>query len=362
MCKNRSPLQCVVPPYLLDAVIKNGTDKQRSWASRSLASDHRLRTARVTNVAVRAGGPREGADALAGAAAQPTPDRIIRDAQGGWEVTGIPIVRREGDPSNGDADVDRAYDGLGDTHAFWLDVFGRESIDDENMPLRGIVHFGEEYDNAFWDGRRMVFGDGDGELFVSFTKSLDVIGHELGHGVIEDEAGLEYWGQSGALNESLADVWGSLVKQRKLGQSADQADWLIGAEIIGDEFDGVALRSMSNPGSAYDDAVLGKDPQPKHWDDYVRTWEDEGGVHINSGIPNHAFWRLATQLGGNAWERPGRIWYDALRHSRLRTTATFRDFARITHEVAQRAYGNSSAEASAVQEAWDFVGVRWPNP
>ena len=122
----------------------------------------------------------------------PTPDRIIRDAQNGWEVTGIPIVRREGEASTGDADVDRAYDGLGDTHAFWLDVFGRESIDDENMPLRGIVHFGEDYDNAFWDGRRMVFGDGDGELFLSFTRSLDVIGHELAHGVIEDEAGLEY--------------------------------------------------------------------------------------------------------------------------------------------------------------------------
>jgi Zn-dependent metalloprotease len=358
MCRN--PLHCVVPPYLIDAVIRNGSEGQREWALQTIRSDHRIRSARVTNLKARAGGPREGFDALAGASAIPAPDRIIRDAQGSWEITGIPIVRREGEPATGDADADRVYDFFGDTYGFWHDVFGRNSIDDENMPLRGIVHFGEKYDNAFWDGRRMVFGDGDGELFVSFTLSLDVIGHELGHGITEDEGPLEYFGQSGALNESLSDVWGSLVKQHKLGQSADQADWLIGAEVIGDEFDGVAIRSMSNPGSAYDDAVLGKDPQPKHWDDYVRTFEDEGGVHINSGIPNHAFWRLATQLGGNAWERPGRIWYDALRDRHLSTTSTFRQFARITFDVATRRFGAGSAEANAVEGAWDFVGVRWP--
>jgi Zn-dependent metalloprotease len=353
------PLHCIVPPYLIAAIAERGSDRQRAWAIRTVLSDERIRKARVANAGTRAGGPREGADALAAAAPMPQPNRIIRDAENAWEPVSLKIVRREGDPATGDAAVDEAYDGLGDTHAFWLDVFGRESIDDANMPLRGVVHFGEEYDNAFWDGRRMVFGDGDGELFLRFTLSLDVIGHELGHGVIEDEAGLEYWAQTGALNEHIADWAGILVKQYKLGQTADQADWLIGAEIKGDEFDGVAIRSMADPGSAYDDAVLGKDPQPKHWDDYVRTWEDEGGVHINSGIPNHAFWRLATQLGGQAWEAPGRIWYDALRDSHLKRTATFREFARITHQVAVRHFGTSSTEAGAVKEAWDYVGIRW---
>ena len=131
------------------------------------------------------------------------------------------------------------------------------------------MHFGEEYPNAFWDGRRMAFGDGDGELFVRFTKSLDVIAHELGHGVVEDEGALEYHGQSGALNEHFADVAGAMVKQHKLGQTADQADWLIGADLLGPEFDGDALRSMKAPGTAYDDDTLGKDPQPAHWRDYV---------------------------------------------------------------------------------------------
>ena len=216
-----------------------------------------------------------------------------------------------------------------------------------------------EYPNAFWDGRRMAFGDGDGELFLRFTKSLDVIAHELGHGVVEDEGALEYSGQPGALNEHFADVAGSMVKQYELGQTAGEADWLIGAELRGDEFDGDALRSLKAPGTAFDDAVLGKDPQPAHWDDYVITFEDNGGVHINSGIPNRAFHLLATNLGGNSWHAPGRIWYDALRSPLLTPTATFRQFARLTHRAARQRYGPGSDQALAVREAWADVGIRW---
>ena len=237
-------------------------------------------------------------------------------------------------------------------------MFGRDSIDDEGMPLRGIVHFGRKYDNAFWDGRRMIFGDGDGTLFVRFTKSLDVIGHELTHGVTEDEAGLEYFGQSGALNEHVSDVFGSLVKQYTLGQDAAQADWLIGAEILAPGV-GKALRSMEAPGTAFDHPVLGKDPQPDHWRRYVRTTDDNGGVHINSGIPNHAFYVTAMEIGGNAWEAPGEIWYETLRHPRLRPTATFGRFAHLTFLTAERLYGQGSDEANAVKKGWDTVGVRW---
>lgn len=360
MPRCRNPLSCVVPPYMLDAVARRGSDRQREWALRTLSADTMIRTARSANTLVRGRkGRREGADALAAARATGAPNRIIFDAENGWEVTGNKRVREEGDAPTGDLAADEAYDGFGETHDFWQDVFSRDSIDDENMPLRGIVHFGEEYPNAFWDGRRMAFGDGDGELFLRFTLSLDVIGHELGHGVIEDEAALEYWGQTGALNEHVADVAGIMVKQRKLGQTADEADWLIGAELRGDEFDGDAMRSMKAPGTAYDDACLGKDPQPAHWDDYVRTWDDNGGVHINSGIPNRAFYLLATNLGGQSWRRPGRIWYDALRNRELTTTATFRQFARLTHRAARNRYGVGSDEAKAVREAWAEVGVRW---
>jgi Zn-dependent metalloprotease len=357
MCRN--PLHCVVPPYMLSRVADNGTEKQRAWALRTLSADTTIRHARSVNAkALGKKGAREGHDALA-AAGPGVRTRSIMDAKRGWDVTGLRRVRDEDDGPTGDPAVDEAFDGLGDTWDFWQNAFSRDSIDNENMPMRGVVHFGEDYPNAFWDGRRMVFGDGDDEIFLRFTKSLDVIGHELGHGVIEDEAGLEYWGQSGALNEHFADVAGVMVKQYKLGQTADQADWLIGADLRGDEFDGDALRNMKAPGTAYDDAVLGKDPQPAHWRNYVRTFEDNGGVHINSGIANKAFYLLATNLGGKAWHAPAHIWYDALRNPQLTTTATFRQFARTTHRAARQRFGVGSDQAKAVREAWAEVGVRW---
>ncbi|SQI22331.1 Extracellular minor metalloprotease precursor [Salmonella enterica subsp. arizonae] len=135
----------------------------------------------------------------------------------------------------------------------------------------------------------MVFGDGDGEIFNRFTSSIDVVAHELTHGVTETEAGLIYFGQSGALNESLSDVFGSLVKQFHLQQTAGQADWIIGEGLLAKGINGKGLRSMAAPGTAYDDPLLGKDPQPAHMQNFIKTREDNGGVHLNSGIPNRAF-------------------------------------------------------------------------
>src|SRR3954447_17177687 len=345
MCRNRNPLLCAVPPYVLHEVAARGTERQRKWALKTLSADTTIRPPRA--ITTRAGGRkarREGYDALA-AAAKAKRNRVIWDARHSYAVSGLKRVRDEGDPPVKDKAVNEAFDGLGETWDFWLRAFSRDSIDDENMPMRGIVHYGEEYPNAFWDGRRMVFGDGDGMLFTRFTRSLDVIGHELGHGVIEDEAALTYQGQSGALNESVADVFGSLVKQFTLGQDAAAADWLIGADLRGPDFHGAALRSMIAPGTAYDDPVLGKDPQPDHMDGFVQTEEDNGGVHLNSGIPNKAFATLARDLGGNAWERAGSIWYQALRDDRLGPNATFAEFAAITRDVA-------GADADAVAAAW----------
>jgi Zn-dependent metalloprotease len=204
----------------------------------------------------------------------------------------------------------------------------------------------------------MVFGDGDGQLFNRFTISLDVIGHELTHGVTEDEGPLDYQAQSGALNESISDVFGSLVKQHALGQTADQADWLIGAGLLAEGVQGKALRSMAEPGTAFDDPVLGKDSQPAHMRDYVRTVDDNGGVHTNSGIPNRAFSLVATKLGGSAWDRAGRIWYESLRDPTLSRTSGFRRFGHLTERVAKRLYGEGSDEATAVADAWEQVGVK----
>lgn len=348
--------QCILPPGVLERVARNGDDAQRAWALRAIDRSHAIRLARVQNVKVRAGGPREGADALA-VAARPHAVRQIRDARGREQVSVGPIVRREGDPPTGDAAVDEAYEFLGDTFEFGFAVFGRNSIDDAGMRLRGVVHFGERFPNAFWDGKRMIFGDGDDQILGRMTKSLDVIAHELGHGIVEDESGLEYFGQSGALNEHFADVWGSLVKQHKLGQTAAQADWLIGADVWTPQIQGDALRSLKAPGTAYDDPLIGKDPQPATMDDYIDTFEDNGGVHLNSGIPNHAFYLAATAIGGQAWDGAGRIWYEALQHPACKPNTDFARFARITQAIASRLFGRTSSQARAVHEAWDAVGV-----
>jgi Zn-dependent metalloprotease len=121
---------------------------------------------------------------------------------------------------------------------------------------------------------------------------------------------------------------------------------------------GKALRSMAEPGTAFDDPVLGKDSQPATMDDYVRTVDDNGGVHTNSGIPNRAFYLVATKLGGNAWERAGRIWYDSVRDPTLSRTSSFRRFAALTERVAKRLYGDGGDEAKAVADAWKEVGVK----
>ena len=348
--RRRDPLACILPPVLLERVARNGDAEQRSRALDTLLTDTSLRSARL-----------QGAGRVRGPSLRPLldpelerPQRSVYTANGAETLPGE-LVRAEGQAPTGDVAVDEAYDGLGDTHRFYSDAYGRASVDDEGLPLQATVHFGQAYDNAFWDGSQMVFGDGDGDLFHRFTVAVDVIGHELTHGVVDDELGLHYTGQSGALNESVSDVFGSLVKQHRLRQSAGEADWLIGTGLFTEKVQGSALRSMAAPGTAFDDPVLGKDPQPAHLRDFVHTTKDNGGVHINSGIPNHAFHLAATALGGFAWERAGRIWYDALRDARLRPTTRFATFARATVRAAQHGFGPT--EVQAVTAAWQQVGV-----
>jgi Zn-dependent metalloprotease len=293
-------------------------------------------------------------------AAEPAPRRTVHDGRNREELPGR-RVRSEGDGPVRDASANRAYAGLGATFALYLTAFGRDSVDGSGLPLDATVHYGEQYANAFWDGGRMVFGDGDGEVFRDFTLAVDVIGHELTHGVTQYTANLHYSGQSGALNESVSDVFGSLIKQYELGQTAEDADWLVGAELFTDRVQGRALRSMNEPGTAYDDAVLGKDPQPGHMDDFVHTTDDNGGVHINSGIPNRAFQRFAVTLGGPAWERAGQVWYDTLTSGTLSPDAGFADFAAATLDAARARHGQDEVSKALVQ-AWTDVGVPVSEP
>jgi Zn-dependent metalloprotease len=266
-------------------------------------------------------------------------------------------VRTETGEPGDDPAVTEAFDGLGHTHELFRFAFGRASIDDDDLPLEATVHFGRAYENAFWDGERMVFGDGDGMVFTRMTRSLSVIGHELTHGVTQYSAGLEYRGQSGALNESVSDVFGALVEQRTLGQSTAEASWLIGVGIFTDLVEGEALRSLKAPGTAYNDDVLGTDPQPAHMRDYIDTDDDNGGVHLNSGIPNLAFHTFATALGGNAWHDAGQVWYDTLTNGTLRPQADFAAFAAATVAAATARFGVGSGQVDAAAAAWRSVGV-----
>jgi len=346
------PLCChVLPPNILERIALNGSEQQRERALATLAQDASTRTLRLQQALLKA--------RTANLVSLPQHEtavvnRTIRDAGGQETLTG-PVLRRENDPPASDVACNEAFDGLGATFAFYLDAYHRDSINDEGLPLAASVHYGQDYDNAFWNGQQMVFGDGDDDLFTRFTVSVDIIGHELTHGVTEDEAGLAYLNQSGALNESVSDVFGSLVKQYSLHQTADAADWLIGAGLLTPAVHGVALRSLADPGSAFDDPVLGRDDQPKHMKGYVRTSADNGGVHTNSGIPNHAFYLAATAIGGYAWEKAGRIWYETLRAPQLKPTASFRSFAALTVRQAQIFF--TSIEVSAVREAWAQVGI-----
>ncbi|HEX8706715.1 MAG TPA: M4 family metallopeptidase [Pyrinomonadaceae bacterium] len=357
--KNRAPhchsILCILPPYILKSVANSGRQHPAEAAARTLSSDASFRVARTFTTVTAAPAPPESAGFRA-AALDLQAQRTIYHGRNAQALPGD-VIRTEGSGPIGDTAVDEAHDGLGATFDFYAKIFQRNSIDNNGQPLKATVHYGVNYDNAFWNGQQMVFGDGDGQVFNRFTIAVDIIGHELTHGVTQSQVHLAPFYQPGALNESISDVFGSMIKQHRLQQEASEADWLIGEGLFTSNVAGVALRSMKDPGSAYDDPVLGKDPQPKHMRDFVYTLTDQAGVHINCSIPNHAFYLLATSLGGFAWERAGVIWYETLKDTRFGHHTLFADFARLTFSNAVRLYGSKSQESLAVQEAWHQVGI-----
>ena len=354
MKSQRNCLLCFTPPHILERIIEAGSAGQKDRALKVLTFSGQMRGRRQSLTRVKFPFPRT---------LKPGTQRYIYTAGYRSDLPGS-VVRREKDPPSGDPAVDEAFDGAGITYDLFLDHYERNSIDDAGMHLISTVHYQQGYDNAFWNGEQMVYGDGDEDLpeeerlFNRFTAAVDVIGHELAHGVTQFEAKLAYWEQSGALNESFSDIFGSLVKQKKFNQMAEQADWLIGAGLFTSNVKGVAIRSMKEPGTAYDDPLLGKDPQPAHMKHYVNTTSDNGGVHINSGIPNRAFYLAAVAMGGYAWEKAGKIWYITLR-DRLREKSDFQDAARLTWNVAGELYGKNSPEQKAVRKGWEGVGIKF---
>jgi Zn-dependent metalloprotease len=268
----------------------------------------------------------------------------------------VTLVRPEGAPETKDPDVINAYDNAGLVRAYFKQLVNRNSIDNHALDLILNVHYGAHYNNAFWDGDEMTFGDGDGVIFSGFARSLDVVAHELAHGVTQYASGLIYQDESGALNEHFSDVFGTAITQWANNETPEDADWLIGDEIMGPDLYGEALRSMRNPGTAYDNPVIGKDPQPAHYSERYTGADDNGGVHINSGIANRAFYLAASELGDTLVA--ARIWYHALHFMQPAST-----FAQAAEQVANsarilvRAGAVPKGSAQVVRGAWRMVGV-----
>jgi len=364
-----------LPPHVLDHVARSARGEARDSARVSVAQSRALREDRVTRTrageraslsadAPLAPAKRSAAQTkpstrkkTAAKKAGPSPGgkRSVYDSKHTWAQQVPPVVRSEGGAASPDADVNHAYDFAGEVRSYFVDVLGRNSIDNQGMKLVLNVHYGKHFMNAFWDGSQMTFGDGDGAVFSSFAASLDVVAHELTHGVTQFTCALEYHDQSGALNEHLSDVFGSVIQQRSLGQDAGTADWLIGDEIMGPDLAGEALRSMRAPGTAYDNSLLGKDPQPAHMRHYFQGKADNGGVHINSGIPNRAFYLVSTTVGA---DKAALIWYQG--QQLLWPTAQFADAKAVLVEAARTLQVTGAVpkgSPQAVRAAFRAVGV-----
>ena len=180
-------IECIIPSHILREVLQRGTETQRERAWRTLATSEQIRGQRQALAR----------PAVLGVTAVGQKARTVFDAQTGYDLPGV-IVRTEGSPQSSDPAVNEAYDGAGHTYDLYQEVYGRNSIDDLGMPLYSTLHYGQGYDNAFWNSQQMVYGDGDEDLpegerlFNRFTIALEIIGHELTHGVTQNEADLAY--------------------------------------------------------------------------------------------------------------------------------------------------------------------------
>ncbi len=339
-----------IPPYLLRRLARNTIlGRESRVGAHTLALDQVLRARREDPPATGLRSSERRVGAVGGT-------RIVHTAANSEALPGE-VVRTDGDPPIGDPAVDEAFDSSGQVLELFATQFARRSMDGQGSPVSITVHFGIDYDNAFWDGTQLVFGDGDGVIFDRFTKPMDVMAHEFTHGVNQFSAGLAYLDQSGALNESVSDAFAAMTKQFARSQTAAEADWLVGEGLFRPGVDGRALRSMLEPGTAYDDPRIGRDPQVGRMADYVTTTDDNGGVHINSGIPNRAFALAARDLGGFTWERIGKVWYDALTAGEVPARTDFATFAQVTLRSAARIFASDAEVANRIEAAWRAVGV-----
>ena len=344
-----------VPPGILEHIAQSklAEVETRESARATLRSDAKVREQRA---------------ALVGPAATDEPHdpesvalvlkRAIYDGKGLPRLPGT-LARTEGAARTRDRQVNNVFDGVGITVKFFHTVFGRNAINgDGGTPIFTVHHNPSTnplgYNNAFWNGVQFAFGDGDGIIFDSFADSLDVVAHELTHAITQYTAGIPYYKQPGGLNESISDVFAAMVEQWHFNQTAADADWITGQNLFPIAVKGAALRNIANPGTAFDDPILGRDLQIAHFSQY----NDSLDVHHTSGIPNRAFYLIAIGFGGHSWQKAGRIWYATLtdpRVKRLSQDITFKQWADVTVDQANSLFGVSAS--IIIRNAWVSVGV-----
>ena len=263
----------------------------------------------------------------------------------------LPGAHVSGAGGSADNSARRAFDETQAVADFYRQIFNRNSIDGAGMTMVSSIHYGVDYNNAQWNGAQMLYGDGDGQIFIDFTGGNDVIGHELTHGVTQHSLQLVYANESGGLNESLSDVFGSMFRQWQAGQTVDAADWLIGSTIMGPAAIAkgyTCLRDMADPAGAHCLAA-----QPTHFRDYTPGMDP----HFSSGIPNLAFYTAAMAIGGRSWEKAGQVWYRAMTGFGPSPNMTMAQFAARTRQVAAQLYPADAAIAAAVDQGWQQVGL-----
>ncbi|MBP7183906.1 MAG: M4 family metallopeptidase [Saprospiraceae bacterium] len=238
------------------------------------------------------------------------------------------------------------YNG-GLAYLYYKNTFNRNSINGTGGNIISLINIsdenGQSMGNAFWNGAAMFYGNGDASFFP-LAKALDVAGHEMSHGVVQSTANLEYQGESGAMNEAYADIFGSMI---------DRNDWKIGEDVVKTSvFPSGALRDLSNPhngGTSLNDNGW----QPNHVNEKYTGSQDNGGVHINSGIINFAYYKLAT---ATTKEKSEQIFYKAL-SSYLTMSSKFVDCRNAAIQAATDLYGANSTEVNAVTNAFAQVGI-----
>jgi len=243
-----------------------------------------------------------------------------------------------------------AHYNAGIAFEYFKNTHGRSAINGSGGTMISVVNVtdnGAGLDNAYWNGNAMYYGNGK-VAFKPLAGSLDVAGHEMTHGVVGSSANLEYYSQSGAINESMADVFGAMM---------DRDDWKIGEDIVKTSyFPSGALRDLSNPHNGA--SSLGQNGyQPQKMSEYYTGTDDNQGVHINSGIPNYAYYLIATAIGKSDAEK---IYYRTLTFY-LTSSSKFLDLRYAAVKAATDLYGASSNQVTKIKESFDAVEIFDPN-